>query len=176
MKLKRLAESLVKKYNTRDPFRIADALGYIVLRVPLKGIRGYYRHMKRRTIIYIDSGLNWWEEGFVCAHEIGHALLHRGCNRIFMDTNTYFKVDQYEIEADKFALNLLYSDDDVAAFFCLPVSVFADTAGVSIELAEYRMDIVDLSKCEYLEAESIEFTEQERDAIDRLLCDCFNKQ
>lgn len=162
MKLKRLAESLVKKYRTRDPFQIADALGYIVLRVPLKGICGYYRHMKRRTIIYIDSGLDWWEEGFVCAHEIGHALLHRGCNRIFMDTNTYFKVDEYEIEADKFALNLLYSDSEVACFFCMPASVFADAAGVSTELAEYRMDIVDLSTCEYPEAEPIVFTEKER--------------
>lgn len=146
MKLKRLAESLVKKYHTRDPFRIADALGYIVLRVPLKGVRGYYRHMKRRTIIYIDSGLDWWVEDFVCAHEIGHALLHRGCNRIFMDNNTYFKVDQYEIEADKFALNLLYSDDDVTCFFCLPVEAFADAVGVSTETALYRMEMVDFKK------------------------------
>lgn len=146
MKLKRLAESLVEKYHTRDPFQIANALGYIVLRVPLKGIRGYYRHMKRRTIIYIDSNLEQWEENFVCAHEIGHALLHRGCNRIFMDTNTYFKVDQYELEADRFALNLLYSDDEVACFFCLPVSAFADAAGVSTEMALYRMKLVDCKK------------------------------
>ena len=173
---KRMAESLVRKYKTRDPFRIADSMGLTVIRTQLRGIRGFYQHVARCGIIYIDSSLPEPEARFVCAHEIGHALLHRGCNRIFMDTNTYFKVDQYEIEADKFALNLLYSDDEVACFFCLPVSVFADTAGVSTELAEYRMDIVDLSKCEYLEAESIEFTEQEREAIDRLLCDCFNKQ
>lgn len=146
MKLKRMAESLVRKFKTRNPFAIAEALGFVVLRVPLAGIRGYYQHIHRCTIIYIDSGLDWWEEDFVCAHEIGHALLHRGCNRIFMDTNTYFKVDQYEIEADKFALNLLYSDDDVACFFCLPTEVFADAAGVSTEMATYRMELVDFKK------------------------------
>ncbi len=146
MKLKRMAESLVRKFKTRNPFAIAEALGFVVLRVPLAGIRGYYQHIHRCTIIYIDSGLDWWEEDFVCAHEIGHALLHRGCNRVFMDTNTYFKVDQYEIEADKFALNLLYSDDDVACFFCLPAEVFADAAGVSTEIALYRMDLVDFKK------------------------------
>ena len=47
MKLKRMAESLVRKYNTRDPFKIAEAMGYIVLKVPLKGIRGFYQYIKR---------------------------------------------------------------------------------------------------------------------------------
>ncbi len=79
----------------------------------------------------------------MCAHEIGHVLLRRGCNRIFMDTHAYFKVNTYEIEADRFALNLLWSDDDVARFFCLPAEAFADAAGVSTEIAQYRMDMVD---------------------------------
>ena len=144
MKLKRMAESLVRKYNTRDPFKLAEALGYIVLKVPLKGIRGFYQNVKRCTIIYIDSALPHWDAAFVCAHEIGHVLLHRGYNRIFMDTHAYFKVDQYEIDADRFAVNLLYADEDVLCFFGYPVQMFADGIGVSTELAEYRMKTVDI--------------------------------
>ena len=146
MKFKHMAESLVRKFKTRNPFEIANALGYIVVRVPLKGIRGFYQHIHRCTIIYIDSALYGWDAAFVCAHEIGHVLLHRGYNRIFMDTNAYFKVDQYEIEADKFAMNLVWPDDDVAGFFCMPVQVFADAAGVSTEMALYRMKLVDFKK------------------------------
>ena len=146
MKFKHMAESLVRKFKTRNPFEIANALGYIVVRVPLKGIRGFYQHIHRCTIIYIDAALHDWDAAFVCAHEIGHVLLHRGYNRIFMDTNAYFKVDQYEIEADKFALNLVWPDDDVAGFFCMPVRVFAEAAGVSTEMALYRMKLVDFKK------------------------------
>lgn len=144
MKLKRMAESLVRKYKTRNPFEIAQALGYEVVFAPLKGIRGFYQQVRRCTIIYIAEDLPYWDAAFVCAHEIGHVLLHRGCNRIFMDTHAYFKVNTYEIEADRFALNLIWSDDDVVCFFCLPVVAFADAAGVSIETAKYRMDMVDL--------------------------------
>ena len=146
MKFKHMAESLVRKFKTRNPFKIAESLGYIVVRVPLRGIRGFYQHIHRCTIIYIDAALPEWDAAFVCAHEIGHVLLHRGYNRIFMDTNAYFKVDQYEIEADKFALNLIWSDDDVAGFFCMPVRVFAEAAGVSVDTAIYRMELVDFKK------------------------------
>ena len=144
MKLKRMAESLVRKYKTRNPFDIAQALGYEVVYAPLKGVRGFYQQLKRCTIIYIADDLPYWDAAFVCAHEIGHVLLHRGCNRIFMDTQAFFKVNTYEIEADKFALNLTWSDDDVVCFFWLPVESFADAAGVSTEIAQYRMDMVDL--------------------------------
>ena len=139
MEPKRIAESLVRKFKTRDPFRIADELDYIVIRTPMKSIRGFYLRMKRRRIIYIDSNLTEQEACFVCAHEIGHALMHRGINRVFMDTNTYFPVNRQEIEASRFAVDLLFDDDDLRDFLEHPIRVAADCMGVSIELAEYRM-------------------------------------
>ena len=143
MKTKRMAESLVRKFKTRDPFKIAEALGYTVLRVPLKGIRGFYQRIHRCTIIYIDSALSEWDAAFVCAHEIGHVLLHRGYNRIFMDTNAYFKVDRYEIEADQFAVCLRFDDDFIEEFADSPTVVLAYAIGVSTELASYRLQVLD---------------------------------
>ena len=141
MKFKHMAESLVRKFKTRNPFEIANALGYIVVRVPLKGIRGFYQHIHRCTIIYIDVALHEWDAAFVCAHEIGHVLLHRGYNRIFMDANTYFKVDQYEIEADRFAVCLRFSDATILPFITMPTEFYAVAIGVSTELAEYRQRV-----------------------------------
>lgn len=139
MEQKRIADSLVQKYNTRDPFRIAGELGFVVIRIPLQGIRGFCQRMKRRQVIYIDSDLPEQEARFVCAHEIGHALMHRGCNRIFMDTNTYFTVNRQEIEASRFAVDLIYDDADLRFFLEYPVQLAADHMGVSVELADYRM-------------------------------------
>lgn len=139
MDQKRVADSLVRKHGTHDPFQIAKALGIEVVFLPLTGIRGIFRTMKRCKFIFIDSSLEAYDARFVCAHELGHAILHRGYNRIFMDTNAYFKVNKYEIEADRFAVDLLFSNDDLQDFLEHPIQVAADCMGVSIELAEYRM-------------------------------------
>lgn len=139
MNQKRLAESLVRKFNTRNPFRIAEALGYIIVRTPLTGIRGFYQRLKRCHIIYIDSSLEEQDARFVCAHELGHAILHRGYNRIFLDTHTYFVTNRYEAEANHFAVDLLFDDADLRGFLEHPIQVAADCMGVSTELAEYRM-------------------------------------
>lgn len=142
MDQKRIANSLVRKYKTRDPFRIAESLDITVIRTPLRGIRGFYQYLKRCAIIYIDSSLPEYEARFVCAHEIGHALLHRGCNRIFMDSHTYFAVNRYEIEANRFAVDILFDDDDLRDFLEHPVQLAADCMGVSVELAEYRLSSI----------------------------------
>ena len=139
MNQKRIAESLVRKCKTRDPFRIAQELGYVVIRAPMKGIRGFYQRLKKRHVIYIDCDLSEQEARFVCAHEIGHAQLHRGHNRIFTDTNTYFAVNRQEIEANRFAVDLLYDDEDLQFFADYPIQLAADYMGVSTELAEYRI-------------------------------------
>lgn len=142
MDCKRIAASLVRKFRTRDPFRLADALGYVVICTPLQGIRGFYQYVQRCYVIYIDSGLEELEARFVCAHEIGHALMHRGYNRIFMDSHTYFPTNKYEIEANRFAVDFLYDDEDLRDFLEHPVQLAADCMGVSTELAAYRLQSI----------------------------------
>lgn len=145
MEQKRIAESLVRKFKTRDPFCIAAELGIVVIRTPLQGIRGFCQRMKRRRVIYIDSSLSDRESCFVCAHEIGHLLMHRGYNRIFMDTNTYFLVNRQEVEASRFAVDLLFDDDDLRELLAHPIQVAADCMGISTELAAYRMRAIKTS-------------------------------
>ena len=142
MKQKRIAESLVRKYKTRNPFRIAEEMGYVIIRSPLKGIRGFYQKISRRHVIYVSSELGDQEARFVCAHEIAHVLLHQGHNRIFTDINTYFVVDKLEIEANRFAVDLLYDDDDLEFFLDHPIQLAANYMGIGIELAEYRLSSI----------------------------------
>lgn len=139
MRPQRAAKSLVRKFGTRDPFRLAQELGYIAIRTSLQGIRGFWHHAQRQHIIFVDDSLPDPEARFVCAHELGHILLHRGYNRIYMDSNTYFPVNRQEIEANHFAVDLLYDDEDLRFFLDYPVQLAADHMGVSVELAEYRL-------------------------------------
>ncbi|MEY8317407.1 ImmA/IrrE family metallo-endopeptidase [Oscillospiraceae bacterium 50-58] len=139
MDIKRLAERLVDKHGTRDPFRIAAELGYTIIYTPLVGVRGFYQYLKRCHIIYLDSELDDATARFVCAHELGHSFLHRGLNRIFMDTRTFIITGRYETEANQFAVDLIYSDEELQPYLSRSYERAAAYMGVSNALAEYRM-------------------------------------
>lgn len=143
MDIKRLAERLVRKFGTRDPFKIAEELDYTIIYTPLVGVRGFYQYLKRCHIIYLDSELDDNTARFVCAHELGHSILHRGLNRIFMDTRTFIVTGRYEKEADRFAIDLLHSDEDLQPYLSRSCDCAAAYMGVSAQLAEYRMSSVE---------------------------------
>ena len=117
MTQKALAEKLVRTYGTRDPFGIAKAMGFIIIKTPLKGIRGFYQEARRCRIIYLRADMPEQEQKWVCAHELGHALQHKGLNRIFMDNCTQMVTSRYEKEANQFAIDLLYSDEGNSAIW-----------------------------------------------------------
>lgn len=134
-----MAESLVRQHETRDPYQICRELGYILIYTKLEGIRGYYQYVKRCHVIYLDENLVEDELRFVCAHELGHSLLHKGLNRIFMDTATYIVTSRYEKEADRFAVNLLYDDDVFEGMKNYSTSNIAEYLNVDEALVRYRM-------------------------------------
>ncbi|MDD3429926.1 MAG: ImmA/IrrE family metallo-endopeptidase [Oscillospiraceae bacterium] len=113
-----LVQKLIKKYGTNNPFRLCSALGYAVYHVPLTGVRGFFQHYAHKNIVYLSSDLTEQEAAFVCAHEIGHALLHGKVNTLYMATGTFLKTTPYEREADRFAICLLYPDDTELLPYC----------------------------------------------------------
>ena len=88
MDIKKIVNSLVKKHKTRNPFEIIKGMNVILVPVPLEGVRGFYQYFQRNNIIYIDDSLPEHEQILVCAHELGHMLLHKKANALFMDTYT----------------------------------------------------------------------------------------
>ena len=81
-----------------------------------ENVHGFYQYYKRGMVIYINDSLDEHMQLQVLRHEIGHAVLHRKANRIFMEQATFQVVDRYENEADLFATFLAISDDDVQEF------------------------------------------------------------
>ena len=108
-----IANSTVKKYNTRDPFQIAKEKNVILVYAHLIDIRGFYQYFQRQHIICIDQDLSDQEKKFVCAHELGHMMMHKNSNAIYMDTQTFFNTNKLENEANTFAVNLLIPDESI---------------------------------------------------------------
>jgi len=148
MDSKALAARLSKKYETRDPFRLADEIGFIVVFAPLIDMRGFQQHIKRQNIIYVNDTLDEQQQALVCGHEMGHHFLHIGMNRIFMNRNTQFVTQKFENEANLFSLELIYSDEDLQPFLNRSISDAASYMGVPVQLAMRRMQTVPIPEFE----------------------------
>lgn len=146
---KALAARLSKKYETRDPFRLADELGFIVVSAPLVDMRGFQQRIKRQNIIYVNSDLDAQQQDLVCGHEMGHHFMHRGLNRIFMNLNTQFVTQKFENEANLFSLELIYPDEDLQPFLNRSITDAAAYMGVSVQLATWRMQTVPIPEFDY---------------------------
>lgn len=90
MGIKEKVNELRKKYETNDPFVLCERLGIWVYIVPLGKIKGHYTYKKRKKVFFINENLNEVQRQFCCAHELGHAILHKKSNVYFNNSKTYF--------------------------------------------------------------------------------------
>ncbi|MCR3760293.1 ImmA/IrrE family metallo-endopeptidase [Clostridium felsineum] len=104
---------LVEKYETRNPERLAEELGIIIIRRPFKRTMGFFRKELRRKFIVVNSNLNENTQMVVIAHELGHALLHSSSATTYIHEYTLFPRGKIEIEANKFAAELLINEKDI---------------------------------------------------------------
>lgn len=139
MDIKKLTDSLVRKYGTRNPFEILDNLNAIVVFYPMEGVKGFYQYFQRNNIIYIDEQLPEHEKIFVCAHELGHMFLHKKANAIFMDSRTQLTTSKYENEADRFAADLLIPDDVIEDNMDLSLDQLSRLFGYKKQIIELRL-------------------------------------
>ena len=78
MDIPRRVANLIKKYGTRNPFELADHLQIMVLRRQMDhDIQGFFIRRRRRKFIVINSDLPCHIQRQTCAHELGHARLHK---------------------------------------------------------------------------------------------------
>lgn len=144
MDIKKKADSLVRKHQTRNPFEIIQGMNVIVVFTPLCGVRGFYQYFQRNNIIYIDEDLPEHEKKFVCAHELGHMLLHKTANAIFLDSRTHLNTHRFEVEADAFAMALLIGDDVIAECSHCTAEQMSYFFGYQKKLIELRLSNVNM--------------------------------
>lgn len=130
---------LVRFHGTRNPFEMIKGMNVILVKYPLKGVRGFYHYFKRNNIIYINEKLPEKEMQLVCAHELGHMFLHKAANAIFMDTRTQFNTHRYELDANKFAVELLIPNETILENVYLTSEQLSRLLGYTQDLVELRL-------------------------------------
>ncbi|MEE0289602.1 MAG: ImmA/IrrE family metallo-endopeptidase [Lachnospiraceae bacterium] len=113
--IKKLVSYYVKKFDSTNPFEIADALGIIVQTGKL-GFEGCYMFLKNHRCIFLNEDLSDRDKLFVMAHELGHAIMHRKDNCYFIRNQTLLLNSKKEIEANTFAVELLVPDNIVLEY------------------------------------------------------------
>ncbi|MBR1779075.1 MAG: ImmA/IrrE family metallo-endopeptidase [Clostridia bacterium] len=109
-KIREIVKMLIKKYKTRSPFEICDRLKiHIVFSGDLpSGVNGVYLNLSDcGKIILINSSLKKCKLEKICAHELGHAILHTNLNSFNYDHSLSSEEGKFEKEADLFAFFLL---------------------------------------------------------------------
>ena len=140
MDIRKTVEALCRKHQTRDPLQICRERGIIVLYEPLGSIRGYYSRSHRFPVIHTNQALEEPQQRFTCCHELGHAVLHPKANTPFLRANTLFSVSKLEVEANRFAVCMLYPEDYLRREFegCSSAQM-AETLQLPQELVEFAM-------------------------------------
>ena len=136
--IKRLAAYYSKKFDTRNPFEIADSLG-ILYQIGNIGCSGCYMYLKKHRYIFLNQNLTEFEQKLVMAHELGHAVLHRTQNCYFIRHKTLFSIDKLELEANKFAVELLISDEMLNEYREFTTEQLSKLFGYHIKLIELRL-------------------------------------
>jgi Zn-dependent peptidase ImmA (M78 family) len=137
--IKGLVNSLCRKYHTRDPFEIAQQRRVIIQYEPLGSVHGFYSKSYRQQFIHINQDLDDRKQILTCCHELGHSVMHPDTNTPFLRAATFYSVDKFELQANRFALELRYSDDDLVELLHCSITDIAAYMGVPVSLAEYRI-------------------------------------
>ena len=136
--IKKLVSYYVRKYDTSNPFEIADALG-IIVQIGRLGFEGCYMFLKNHRCIFLNEDLSEHDRTLVMAHELGHAIMHRKENCYFIRNQTLLLNSKKEIEANAFAMNLLLTDDILCEYKDYTIEQLSRLTGYEEKLIELRL-------------------------------------
>ena len=133
--LKQLIADLRDRYGFEedrpDPVALAEAMHVRVRYFPLGDLRGFYLVLNDIPFIAIDRDIPEALQRVVCAHELGHHLLHHeeASRGFFDDYDLYRMENRFERDANLFA-SLLLRPDRAVEEFCSP-----ENRGLSVKEA-----------------------------------------
>ena len=111
--IQNVANKLIKKFDTRDPFQLCQAIGVEVFYADLGSLKWMYKYLKKNRFAVINENLDPFTKTLVCAHELGHDILHQNLARkvCLQEFILYDMKSRPEYEANLFASEILLPDD-----------------------------------------------------------------
>lgn len=110
-------QKLIRKYKTRDPFKIMEEMHIIVGETSsFQKLKGFCFMSCKTIYVRISSFLSEEEKQIVAAHELGHIILHKTQLKMapMKDDTLYNMQDNTEYQTNLFAADLLLADADIA--------------------------------------------------------------
>ena len=145
-----LPRKLAKKYETRDPFVLAQNLGILVkLRTDFTAQRGASAIILGNRVIFLNANLSEQMQRMVCAHELGHLLLHRanyGKHAWVLNHELFDIKDDLEYEANVFAANLLIEDDEMFEYLEEGHGIVATASCLDVNVNLLTVKMVEMNK------------------------------
>ena len=109
-----------------------------LLNEPIRKKQKEYNQSYHKKFIHINEEVPREEQLFICAHELGHAILHPNANTPFLVSNTFFCVNKLEIEANRFAADLICPDEKIRELSGYTISEMAACLGLEEDLVRYK--------------------------------------
>lgn len=137
MDIKKIVQRLCHKYGCSDPYELA---GYLEINIRFENLgtmQGYFHRMCRIKQVVINENLPEQVKKFVLAHELGHSIMHPDCNTPFLQS-TFFSTDRLEIQANKFAAELIIQDMDLMEHWDFTLDQWAAFYGLPVEIIKLR--------------------------------------
>lgn len=138
-----IVNGLIETYETTDPFELCDNLSIKIMRSYLgQEIKGFFqRTVNGYEILHLNTELMPEEEKYICAHELGHAILHVDLPLKFFIENRLQVKNKFEIQADKFAAELLLNNIDETAINDMNIKQLSCYFKVPVELIKYKFNV-----------------------------------
>ena len=136
--IKRLVAYYVRKYDTRNPFQLAEHLNVEVQIGALGSRAGCYMFLKNHKCIFLNEDLGEHERTLVMAHELAHSIMHRKENCYFIRNKTLMLTTKMEIEANTFAAELLIPDELIYENPGMSQTQIARLVGYTEEILKFK--------------------------------------
>lgn len=108
------AEEILDEFGGRDIFETAENSGAKVWFRELGSLKGFYVYVNNSRYIVINEDLDDITACVVCAHELGHDMLHRELSEGgIRETTLFLQNNKTEREANLFAAEMLIPDDEI---------------------------------------------------------------
>ena len=151
------AERIIRRYGTRDPYALLDAIGAVTrisAEYPTDGLKGYCTILNRCMYAVINGNLCETDRKIVAGHEAAHLILHRtqilsSPVRAMRDFNLYDSSGKAEREANAFLADFLVPDEDVLDIVAAADDYFAAASGLYIPAPLFAFKLYSMMQRDY---------------------------
>lgn len=146
-KIYKQVNDLIKLYGTNDPIKLAELSGLIVASKDIGSLNGVYCYTDDLKCIIINENVDEITAKVICAHELGHSILHRNEVGFFDSSDSWLSLKNKslpEIEANHFAADLLILDEELFDLISYEYTIdqIAIKLGVHMELLILKLHLL----------------------------------